>query len=119
MIDNVHQANRILLSFLVREKKHRERVFKKDAAKLAEKVGQCDAALLRLEYIMNGGPVPFDKSYKAIKTLINGEHFWRGKIFQGQTREDKLADCNEAMTALDFLHEALAPAEAEQLSLFG
>lgn len=119
MIDNAHQANRILLSFLVREKKHRERVFKKDAAKLAEKVGQCDAALQHLEHMIQGGPVAITKSYKAIKTLINGEHFWRGKIFQGQTREDKLADCNEAMAALDFLHEALAPAEAEQLSLLG
>lgn len=115
-----HEANRILLPFLVRERKQRERVFKKDQAKLAEKVGQCDAALLRLEYMMNGGPVPFDKSYSHIKSLINGEHFWRGKIFTGQTREDKLADCNEAMSALEFLHEALAPApEEEQLSLLG
>lgn len=115
-----HEANRILLSFIVRERKHRERVFKKDAAKLAEKVGQCDAALQHLERIVNGGSTPFTKSYRTIKTLINGEHFWRGKIFQGQTREDKLADCNEAMTALNFLHEALAPApEAEQLTLIG
>lgn len=115
-----HEANRILLSFIVRERKQRERVFRKDAAKQTEKVGQCDAALQHLERMVNGGPTPFEKSYRYIKTLINGEHFWRGKIFTGQTREDKLADCNEAMSALEFLHEALAPApEEEQLSLLG
>jgi len=113
-----HEANRILLSFIVREGTQRERVFKKDAAKLAEKVGQWTAALAHLERIINGGPVPFDKSYRFIKSFINGETYWRGRLFNGKTREDKLADCAQAMTALEFLHESLAPApEVGQLSL--
>lgn len=119
MIDNVHQANRILLSFLVREKKHREYAFRFDPAKRAEKVGQCDTALERLEYMLNGGPVPFQKSYIYIKGLINGEIYWRGRIFSGKQREDKIADCNQALAALDFLHEALSPQpEAEQIAMF-
>jgi hypothetical protein len=119
MIDNVHQANRILLSFIVRERAHRAHVFRKDPAKLAEKLAQCDGALQRLEHMIQGGPVSIDKSYRFIKALIKGEEFWRGKIFQGQQREDKLADCAKAYAALLFLHETLAPVEPEQLSLLG
>ena len=47
MIDNVHQANRILLSFIVRERAHRAHVFRKDPAKLAAREA---AAVLKPRY---------------------------------------------------------------------
>lgn len=118
MIVNVHQANRILLSFLYREKQERQAVFANDA-KLFGKLEECDDAMKHLESMIQGGRVPVATSARYIKTMIQGEHEWRCRRYSGKTREDKLADCNEAMTALLFLHETLAPVEPEQLSLLG
>lgn len=114
------EAANIIARFIIRERKQREYVFRFDPKKLAAKVDQCTSALDHLRYLEDGGPVPFAKSYHAIKKLIIGEHFWRGKIFTGKQREGKLAECHQAMTALEYLHEQYAPQpEAEQLLLVG
>lgn len=114
------EAATIIAHFIIRERTQRERVFRKDPQKLAAKVDQCTSALGHLRYLEDGGPVPFKKSYGAIKKLIDGELFWRGKILTGKQREDKLAECHQAMAALEFLSEQYAPQpEAEQLSLVG